>query len=49
LSLKSKKKNKQESWLSQPDGIEVEKGECSNEKYGYCEQQISVRMTCMTY
>jgi hypothetical protein len=31
-----------EGWVAQPDDIEVESGECTYEKYGYCEQQIFV-------
>jgi E3 ubiquitin-protein ligase UBR7 len=37
-----------EPWLAQPDGIRVESGECTYERYGYCEQQVFVCMTCVT-
>jgi E3 ubiquitin-protein ligase UBR7 len=37
-----------ESWLTQPDTIQVEHGDCTYEKYGYCEQQVFVCLTCMT-
>jgi E3 ubiquitin-protein ligase UBR7 len=37
-----------EPWLAQPDEITVESGECTYEKYGYCEQQVFVCMTCIT-
>jgi E3 ubiquitin-protein ligase UBR7 len=36
-----------EQWLAQPDAISVESGECTYERYGYCEQQVFVCMTCM--
>jgi hypothetical protein len=30
--------------MAQPDGITVESSECTDEKYGYCEQQVYVWM-----
>ena len=38
--------DEQEPWLTQVNGIELEEGECTYERYGYCEQQIFSCLTC---
>lgn len=38
--------DKKEDWLSQCADVVLEDGECSYERYGYCEQQIFVCYTC---
>jgi E3 ubiquitin-protein ligase UBR7 len=36
-----------EAWLAQTEVIQVEPGECTYERYGYCDQQVFVCRTCM--
>lgn len=43
----AEEEEQRESWLVQPEMITVEPGECTYERYGYCEQQVFVCFTCM--
>ena len=45
--LALEEEEQRENWLAQPEMISVEPGECTYERYGYCEQQVFVCFTCM--